>query len=98
MIGLYYKAITTNLISPVCKEEALEMLLGVKARYAAHHGVLIADETLATAMTLSVAWLPDRRLPGKALDLLDEACARARIGRSAGRRTGWRGWSSPRSR
>ena len=60
-------------------EEALEMLRGVKARYEAHHGVMIADEALAAAVKLSVAWLPDRHLPDKALDLLDEACARARI-------------------
>jgi ATP-dependent Clp protease ATP-binding subunit ClpA len=44
-----------------------------------HHGVTIADEALEAAVKLSVAWLPDRRLPDKALDLLDEACARARI-------------------
>jgi len=60
-------------------EEALEMLRGVKARYEAHHGVVIADEALAAAVKLSVGWLPDRHLPDKALDLLDEACARARI-------------------
>ena len=60
-------------------EEALEMLRGVKARYETHHGVVIADEALAAAVKLSVAWLPDRHLPDKALDLLDEACARARI-------------------
>ena len=60
-------------------DEALEMLRGVKARYEAHHGVVIADEALAAAVKLSVAWLPDRHLPDKALDLLDEACARARI-------------------
>jgi ATP-dependent Clp protease ATP-binding subunit ClpB len=55
------------------------MLRGVKARYETHHGVMIADEALVAAVKLSVAWLPDRRLPDKALDLLDEACARARI-------------------
>jgi ATP-dependent Clp protease ATP-binding subunit ClpC len=60
-------------------EEALEMLRGVKARYEMHHGVMIADEALEAAVKLSVAWLPDRHLPDKALDLLDEACARARI-------------------
>ena len=60
-------------------DEALEMLRGVKARYEAHHGVMIADEALVAAVKLSVAWLPDRHLPDKALDLLDEACARARI-------------------
>ena len=60
-------------------EDALEMLRGVKACYEAHHGVVIADEALDAAVKLSVAWLPDRHLPDKALDLLDEACARARI-------------------
>jgi ATP-dependent Clp protease ATP-binding subunit ClpC len=60
-------------------DEALEMLRGVKARYEAHHGVIIADEVLEVAVRLSVAWLSDRHLPDKALDLLDEACARARI-------------------
>ena len=60
-------------------DEALEMLRGVKARYETHHGVMIADEALEAAVKLSVAWLPDRHLPDKALDLLDEACARARI-------------------
>jgi len=60
-------------------EEALEILRGVRARYEAHHSVAIADEALVAAVQLSVGWLPERRLPDKALDLLDEACARARI-------------------
>jgi ATP-dependent Clp protease ATP-binding subunit ClpC len=60
-------------------EEALAILQGVKGRYEAHHGVLIADDALETAVRLSIGWLPDRHLPDKALDLLDEACARARI-------------------
>jgi ATP-dependent Clp protease ATP-binding subunit ClpA len=67
------------------------MLRGVKARYETHHGVTIADEALEAAVTLSVAWLQDRHLPDKALDLLDEACARARIptiSRPAERATG----------
>jgi ATP-dependent Clp protease ATP-binding subunit ClpC len=60
-------------------EETLEILRGVKERYEAHHGVLIAEEALEAAVQLSVGWLPERHLPDKALDLLDEACARARI-------------------
>jgi len=60
-------------------EEALEILRGVKERYEAHHNVLIAEDALETAVQLSVGWLPERHLPDKALDLLDEACARARI-------------------
>jgi ATP-dependent Clp protease ATP-binding subunit ClpC len=60
-------------------EEALEILRGVKERYEAHHNVLIAEDTLEAAVQLSTGWLPERHLPDKALDLLDEACARARI-------------------
>ncbi len=40
---------------------------------------LIAEDALEAAVKLSVGWMPERRLPDKALDLLDEACARARI-------------------
>ena len=60
-------------------EEALEILRGVKERYEAHHHVFIADDALEAAVRLSIGWLPQRHLPDKALDLLDEACARARI-------------------
>jgi ATP-dependent Clp protease ATP-binding subunit ClpC len=60
-------------------DEALEILRGVKSRYEAHHHAMIADEALAAAVRLSVGWLPGRRLPDKALDLLDEACAKARV-------------------
>ena len=60
-------------------EEALQMLRGVKARYETHHGVTIADEALEAAVELSVVWLQDRYLPDKALDLMDEACSRARF-------------------
>ena len=60
-------------------EETLEILRGVKARYAEHHHVIIADDALEAAVRLSVAWLPGRRLPDKALDLMDEACSRARV-------------------
>jgi ATP-dependent Clp protease ATP-binding subunit ClpC len=60
-------------------EDTLAILRGVKARYAEHHHVIIADDALEAAVRLSVAWLPGRRLPDKALDLLDEACSRARV-------------------
>jgi ATP-dependent Clp protease ATP-binding subunit ClpC len=60
-------------------EETLEILRGVKARYAEHHHVIIADDALEAAVWLSVTWLPGRRLPDKALDLMDEACSRARV-------------------
>ena len=60
-------------------EEALEILRGVKERYEAHHSVLITEDALEAAVQLSIGWLPQRHLPDKAFDLLDEACARARI-------------------
>lgn len=60
-------------------EDTLAILRGVKARYATHHHVIIADDALEAAVQLAVAWLPGRRLPDKALDLLDEACSRARV-------------------
>ena len=60
-------------------EETLEILRGLKERYEAHHHVLIADDALEAAVQLSIAGLPERHLPDKALDLLDEACARVRI-------------------
>jgi len=60
-------------------EDTLAILRGVKSRYAEHHHVIIADDALEAAVRLSVAWLPGRRLPDKALDLLDEACSRARV-------------------
>ena len=60
-------------------EESLNILRGLKSRYEEHHSVVIADEALIAAVQLSTDWVPARRLPDKALDLIDEACARARI-------------------
>ena len=60
-------------------EAALVILQGVAPRYARHHGVTIDDEALSAAVALSVRYLPQRRLPDKAIDLLDEACGAARI-------------------
>jgi ATP-dependent Clp protease ATP-binding subunit ClpC len=60
-------------------EEAVAILTGLKAGYEAHHRVSITPEAIEAAVRLSVEQLPDRRLPDKAFDLLDEACARARL-------------------
>ena len=56
--------------------ETLTILERVYRRYEEHHSVSISQESRAAAVNLSVRYLPDRRLPDKALDLLDEACAR----------------------
>ena len=60
--------------------ETLEILQQTRSRYESHHSVRLLDEALEAAVRLSVAYLPDRHLPDKACDLIDEACVRLRIG------------------
>ncbi|MBZ0302405.1 MAG: ATP-dependent Clp protease ATP-binding subunit [Anaerolineae bacterium] len=61
------------------EQDTLAILAGQKDRLQDHHGVQIRSEALEAAVRLSVRYLPDRRLPDKALDLLDEACTRVII-------------------
>ncbi len=61
------------------EDDALEILKGQQQRLENHHGVVILPETIQSAVKLSVRYMPDRRLPDKALDLLDEACTRVII-------------------
>ena len=61
--------------------EALEILIGLRDRYESYHNVSITDDALKTAVSLSDRYISDRRLPDKAIDLIDEACARAKISR-----------------
>ena len=63
------------------RDGTLTVLRGIRAKLEAHHGVTIPDETLDAAISLSVRYLPDRFLPDKAIDLLDEAAARLRLSR-----------------
>nr|GEZ95388.1 hypothetical protein [Tanacetum cinerariifolium] len=58
---------------------AMVMLRGLKARYASHHGVHIEDTAIQAAVLLSRRYLPGRKLPDKAVDLLDTASARVRM-------------------
>jgi len=60
-------------------EEALEILRGIKERYEEHHQLTITDEALHSAVTLAARYIPDRFLPDKAIDLVDEAASRVRI-------------------
>ncbi len=60
-------------------EEAVQILKGLRARYEAHHRVSISDAAVQAAVELSARYLPDRFLPDKAIDLVDEAGARSRI-------------------
>lgn len=60
-------------------EDTISILRGLKSRYESHHGVKITDDALISAATLSKRYIADRYLPDKAIDLIDEACARTRI-------------------
>ena len=57
-------------------EDTVSILRGLKSRYEMHHGVRIRDEALLAASKLSHRYIPDRFLPDKAIDLVDEACAK----------------------
>mmetsp|Transcript_4784 Transcript_4784/g.6033 ORF Transcript_4784/g.6033 Transcript_4784/m.6033 type:complete len:989 (+) Transcript_4784:150-3116(+) len=57
-------------------EDTVSILRGLKPRYELHHGVRIRDEALLAAAKLSHRYIPDRFLPDKAIDLVDEACAK----------------------
>ncbi|MDY0145427.1 MAG: ATP-dependent Clp protease ATP-binding subunit [Kiritimatiellia bacterium] len=61
-------------------EESLEILKGLSGRYEAHHHVVFTPEAIDAAVRLSARYLQDRFLPDKAIDVIDEAGARARIG------------------
>ncbi|MBM2824635.1 MAG: ATPase domain protein [Dehalococcoidales bacterium] len=60
-------------------EQTMEILRGVRARYEEYHKLTISDEALAQAATLAARYIPDRFLPDKAIDLIDEASSRVRI-------------------
>jgi ATP-dependent Clp protease ATP-binding subunit ClpC len=60
-------------------DETLDILRGIKERYEQHHHLIISDEALTTAATLAARYIPDRFLPDKAIDLIDEAASRVRI-------------------
>ena len=60
-------------------EDSIAILRGLRERFEVHHGVRIRDAAIVAAVTLSHRYLHDRRLPDKAIDLVDEAAARLRI-------------------
>ncbi len=59
--------------------DTISILRGLSERYEAHHGVRISDAALVAAAQLSARYIQDRFLPDKAIDLVDEACASARV-------------------
>ena len=65
-------------VNPPSEEDAVSILRGIKERFEKYHNVHIRDEALVGAVALSSRYIQDRFLPDKAIDLLDEACARIR--------------------
>ena len=61
-------------------EETIEILKGVRGLYEKHHQVMISDEGVEAAVTLSARYVNDRFLPDKAIDLMDETAAKIRLG------------------
>ena len=61
------------------QEDAIAILRGIKEKYEIHHGLRISDDALIAAVNLSIRYLPDRFLPDKAIDLIDEAASSLKI-------------------
>ncbi len=66
-------------VSEPSVEDTVSILRGLKERYELHHGVRIADAALVAAATLSARYIPDRHLPDKAIDAVDEAASGVRL-------------------
>ncbi|HEX5819887.1 MAG TPA: ATP-dependent Clp protease ATP-binding subunit, partial [Gemmatimonadales bacterium] len=81
--GALERRFQTVVVDPPSIEETVEILKGLRKKYEDHHKVTIPDSTLLTAAKLSERYITDRFLPDKAIDLVDEAGARAKL-REAG--------------
>ncbi len=71
------------LVAEPSAEETLAILRGISSRYEEFHHLTISDEALQSATSLAARYIPDRRLPDKAIDLIDEASSRVRIKRGS---------------
>ena len=61
------------------QDDTIKMLMGLRGRYEAHHKLKIADDAIVSAVQLSSRYITERRLPDKAIDLMDEAAAKLRV-------------------
>ncbi|HJS42963.1 MAG TPA: ATP-dependent Clp protease ATP-binding subunit [Gemmatimonadales bacterium] len=77
--GALERRFQTVIVDPPTVDETIEILKGLRKRYEDHHRVVIPDETLIEAAKLSERYITDRFLPDKAIDVIDEAGARARL-------------------
>ncbi len=81
--GALERRFQTVIVDPPTVEETVEILKGLRKKYEDHHRVTIPDTTLITASKLSERYITDRFLPDKAIDVIDEAGARARLAAQA---------------
>jgi ATP-dependent Clp protease ATP-binding subunit ClpC len=77
--GALERRFQTVIVDPPSVEESIEILKGLRSHYEDHHRVEIPDETLSASAKLSERYITDRFLPDKAIDVIDEAGARARL-------------------
>jgi ATP-dependent Clp protease ATP-binding subunit ClpC len=77
--GALERRFQTVIVDPPSVDETIEILKGLRKRYEDHHRVVIPDLTLDAAAKLSERYITDRFLPDKAIDVIDEAGARARL-------------------
>ena len=78
--GALERRFQTVIVEAPTVEETLEILKGLRQHYEDHHSVTIPDESLEAAAKLADRYITDRFLPDKAIDVIDEAGARARLG------------------
>ncbi len=71
------------MINEPTEDEAIEILRGLRQKYEEHHSLSISDEAITAAVKLSARYIPDRFLPDKAIDLIDEAASMVRISKDA---------------
>lgn len=72
------------------RDETIEILKGLREKYEQHHGVAITDDAIAAAADYAIRYINDRFLPDKAIDLIDEASSRKKLGIFAGAKTNGR--------
>jgi len=81
--GALERRFQTVIVEPPTVEETVEILKGLRSKYEDHHKVTIPDSTLVAAAKMSERYITDRFLPDKAIDVIDEAGARARLATQA---------------
>ncbi len=77
--GALERRFQTVIVEPPSIDETVQILKGLRKKYEDHHRVIVPDETLMSAAKLSERYITDRFLPDKAIDVIDEAGARARL-------------------